>query len=58
VLGNVFVVFVVKSITLSFEGPRAEGAKMDLTIGALYGVSDGTWAEMLRQPNKCLKTGP
>jgi hypothetical protein len=52
------VVFVVKSITLAFEGPRAEGAKMDLTIGALCGVSDGTWAEMLRQPNKCLKTGP
>jgi hypothetical protein len=31
--GIVFVVFVVKSVTLAFEGLSAEGAKMDLVIG-------------------------
>jgi hypothetical protein len=50
--GIVFVIFVVKSIALAFEGLGVEGAKIDLVIGALCEISDGTWAETLRQPNK------
>jgi hypothetical protein len=31
---GIFVIFVVKSVTLAFEGLGAKGARMDLMIGA------------------------
>jgi hypothetical protein len=48
--GIPFVVFVVKSVTLAFEGLGTKGAKMDLVISVLCGGFGGIWAETLRRP--------
>jgi hypothetical protein len=45
----------VKSTTITVEGMGVKGAKMDLVIGVLCEGSDGTWAGMLRRPNKPFK---
>jgi hypothetical protein len=46
------MVFVVKIITLTFEGLGDEGVKMDLVISAFFEGFGSTWAETLRQPIK------